>query len=164
MDDVEVVSIKKDIISIINSTIPSLPKGGLTTASRFYSLQGTQLPNQDLLVSGGYKGSLKWNDEYLRFSQDSNQWKKVGTMKKARLSHSSVLMNGCFYSCGGVVSTNNITSHHEVLNLDGRVGEKKELPIKLQYHTANKLNENPYMVLGGYNGNVKKIFLNRKNR
>ena len=150
MDDVEVVSIKKDSISIINSTIQSLPK-------RLTQLRGTQLPNHDLLVSGGcpFTGP-DCNDEYLRFSQDSNQWKKVGTMKKARRLHSSVLLNGCLYSTGGYDLSNKITSHHEILNLDGRVEEKKELPIQLWGHTANKLNENQYMVCGGWDKNVSK--------
>ena len=146
MDDIEVVSIKKDSISSINTTIPFLPKG----LSWF---RGTQLPNRDLLVTGGYTGSVTWpvrNDEYLRFSQKSNQWLKVGTMKMTRSSHSSVLLNGCLYSCGGVDSSDNVTFHHEVLNLHGRVEEKKELPIKLKLHTANKLNENQYMVIGGF--------------
>ena len=151
MDDVEVVSIKSDSISIINTTIPSLPKG-------LNNLRGTTLPDHDLLVSGGYliggNDDYLTFDEYLRFSQDSNQWKKVGTMKKARYAHSSVLLNGCLYSCGGVDSSDNETSHHEVLNLDGRVEEKKELPIKLKLHTANKLNENQYMVIGGLNSPI----------
>ena len=151
MNDVEVVSIKKDSISMINSTIPSLPK-------RLNSLRGTQLPNQDLLVSGGRTGYVM-NDEYLRFSQDSNQWKKVGTMKMARYAHSSVLLNGCLYSCGGYDSPGNTISHHEVLNLDGRVSEKKELPIALGNHTANKLNNYEYMVCGGWDAkNVSKKF------
>ena len=149
MDDVEVVSIKKDSISMINSTVPSLPKG-------LAGLRGTQLPNQDLLVSGGRTGDVM-NDEYLRFSQDSNQWKKVGTMKKARGLHSSVLLNGCVYSCGGVDSSGRAISHHEVLKLDGIVEKKKELPIELACHTANKLNNNQYMVCGGYDiANVSK--------
>ena len=149
LDDIEVVSIKKDSISIIKTTIPFLPKG-------LSWLRGTQLPNQDLLVTGGFTGSVL-NDEYLRFSQESNQWLKVGTMKVARSSHSSVLLNGCLYSCGGVDSSDNETSHHEVLNLDGRVEEKKELPIKLKHHTATKLNETQYMVCGGMVENVKKL-------
>ena len=145
------VSIKKDYSSFVNSTIPALPK-------RLAFLRGTQLPNQDLLVSGGATGSVS-NDEYLRFSQDSNQWKKVGTMKMARSSHSSVLLNKCLYSCGGVDSSDNETSHHEVLNLHGRVEEKKKLPIALGGHTANELNDNQYMVIGGYDStNVSKNF------
>ena len=144
------VSIKKDSISIIKTTIPFLPKG-------LSWLRGTQLPNQDLLVTGGYTGSVR-NDEYLRFSQESNQWLKVGTMKVARSSHSSVLLNGCLYSCGGFDSSDNETSHHEVLNLDGRVEEKKELPSAgLSSHTAHRLNENQYIVIGGYDcSNVSK--------
>ena len=146
-------SIKNDSLSIINSNIPSLPKG-------LGDLRGTQLPNHDLLVSGGYTGS-KWNDEYLRFSLSSNQWKKVGTMKIARKSHSSVLLNGCLYSCGGRDSSGKRTSHHEVLDLEGRVEEKKELPFALSRHSAHKLNENQYMVIGGWNdANVRKSFIN----
>ena len=80
-------------------------------------------------------------------------------MKEGRYAHSSVLLNGCLYSCGGVDSSNNQTSHHEVLNLDGRVEEKKELPIALWGHTANKLNDNQYIVIGGYDStNVSKNF------
>ena len=136
---------------MINATIPALPKG-------LHCLRGTQLPNQDLLVTAGNTRS-GCNDEYLRFSQDSNQWKNVGTMKMERYAHSSVLLNGCLYSCGGVDSSNNQTSHHEVLNLDGRVEEKKELPIALWGHTANKLNDNQYIVIGGYDStNVSKNF------
>ena len=144
------VSIKKDSISIINTTIPLLPK-------RLVHLQGTQLPNHDLLVSGGRSWSDR-NGEYLKFDQASNQWKKVGTMKKARYAHSSVLLNGCLYSCGGIDSSHYATSHHEVLNLDGGIEEKRELPIALRYHTANKLNENQYMVIGGLDKNASKIF------
>ena len=160
MHDIEVVSIKSDSISIINTTIPSLPKG-------LNSLRGTTLPDHDLLVSGGHliEGNEDYlrSDEYLRFSQDSKQWKKVGTMKMARLDHSSVLMNGGLYSVGGKASSWNGTSHHEVLNLDGwigwnflRVEEKKKLPIALSGHTANKLDENKYMVIGGLDRNVSK--------
>ena len=148
MDDVEVVSIKKDAISLINTTIPSLPKG-------LQNLRGTQLSNHDLLVSGGNIGYDRYhkNDEYLRFSYSSNQWKKVGTMKIARCSHSSVLLNECLYSCGGNESYKR-TTNHEVLHLDGRVEEKKQLPIALSNHTANKLNESQYMICGGEDNNV----------
>ena len=83
---------------------------------------------------------------------------KVGTMKKANHLHSSVLLNGCLYSCGSRFSSYKSTSHHEVLNLDGGIEEKRELPIALRYHTANKLNENQYMVIGGYEKYVSKIF------
>ena len=155
--DVEVVSIKKDSITLIDTTIPLLPKG-------LYKLGGTQLPNHDLLVSGGDTGYYGCDDEYLRFSQDSNQWKKVGTMKKVRRLHSSVLLKRCLYLCGGIDSSRKVTSHHEVLNLDGRVEEKKALPIALTNHTANKLNDNQYMVIGGNDKNVSRSFLNNKNR
>ena len=168
MHDIEVVSIKSDSISIINTTIPSLPKG-------LNSLRGTTLPDHDLLVSGGHliEGNEDYlrSDEYLRFSQDSKQWKKVGTMKMARLDHSSVLMNGGLYSVGGKASSWNGTSHHEVLNLGGwigwnflRVEEKKELPSKrLSSHTAHRLNENQYIVIGGYDcSNVSKKYDHEK--
>ena len=158
LDDIEVVSIKKDSISIINTTIPSLPKG-------LRMLRGTQLLNQDLLVLGGYDENDVENDEYLRFDQSSSQWKKIGTRKMATVSHSSVLLNGCLYSCGGYYPSDKITSHHEVLNLNGRVEEKKELPIALADHTANKLNEYQYMVIGGHDETyVSKEFWIIKNR
>ena len=137
----EVISIKKDSILLTNTFVPSLPK-------RLVGLRGTQLPNHDLLISGGDTDSGV-NDEYLRFNHASYQWKKVGTLKNARYSHSSVLLNGCLYSCGGFYSTSKATSHHEAFSLDGVVNEKRGLPIPLFNHTANKLNESQYMVIGG---------------
>ena len=85
-------------------------------------------------------------------------------MKKANHLHSSVLLNGCLYSCGSRFSSYKSTSHHEVLNLDGRVEEKKELPSKrLSSHTAHRLNENQYIVIGGYDcSNVSKKYDHEK--
>ena len=161
LDDVEVISIKKNSILRTNTFVPSLPK-------RLVGLRGTQLPNHDLLVSGGDTGTGV-NDEYLRFNHASSLWKKVGTMQNARYSHSSVLLNGCLYSCGGFYSPIKATSHHEAFSLDGGVNEKRELPIALSNHSANKLNESQYMVIGGsmYKGNnFKKVGkkYNHKNR
>ena len=55
IDDVEVISIKKDSISHINSTIPSLPKG-------LCDISGAQLPNDDLVVCGGRSRSGKGDE------------------------------------------------------------------------------------------------------
>ena len=77
MGDVEVISILKDSMSRINLGIPSLPK-------EFQRLGGAQLPNGNLLISGG--GSFPgWNDEYFYYKDGYNQWKKVGTMKGTRI-------------------------------------------------------------------------------
>ena len=142
---------KMDSVLLTTTTVvPLLPKG-------LVGLRGSQLPNHDLLVSGGDTGTVV-NDEYLRFNHASNQWKKVGTMQNARYSHSSVLLNGYLYSCGGFYSPRKATSHHEAFSSDGVVNEKRELPIELSNHTANKLNESQYMVIGGsmYKGNFFK--------
>ena len=152
LDDAEVVSMKMDSVLLTTTTVvPLLPKG-------LVGLRGSQLPNHDLLVSGGDTGTVV-NDEYLRFNHSSNQWKKVGTMQNARYSHSSVLLNGYLYSCGGFYSPRFASSHHEAFSLDGEVNEKRELPIALSNHTANKLNDSQYMVSGGsmYKMYFKKV-------
>ena len=98
------------------------------------------------------------------------QWKEVGKMKMSRFNHSSVLLNGCVFSCGGDRSYRlsvsgyyglppdepQKTSSHEVFSLDGIVKERKELPIALSHHTANKINETQYMICGGYGAKVSK--------
>ena len=154
-----------DSISLINTIIPPLPSESYGSfGCALQGMRGSRLPNNDLLVSGGFKmcGNSMFHkvrqDTYLVYNNSTNQWKEVGKMKMARCAHSSVLLNGCLYSSGGVVSSVEITSHHEVLNLDGRIEEKKELPIALSCHTANKLNEYQYMVIGGSDKDVSKKF------
>ena len=106
MKDVELISITKDSIFHHNSSIPSLPK-------EISALKGIQLSNGDFVVSRGYMtygGMMNnyrevCNDEYLHYKQGSNQWTKVGTMKMARLFHSSVWIDGRVMAVGGKDST-----------------------------------------------------------
>ena len=169
--DVEVISIKYDSMSLVNTTFRPLPM-------TLKGLRGTQLPNNDLLVSGGsimvidqhisYLTEVSGiSDTYLLYNHASKQWKEVGKMKMSRFNHSSVLLNGCVFSCGGDRSYSSRpdllrpdkhqkTSSHEVISLDGIVKERKELPIALSHHTANKINETEYMICGGYDANVSK--------
>ena len=150
-----------DSISRINTTIPNLPKKhGYQGALQ--DMRGTRLPNNDLLLSGGFRmcGNGMYTkvieDTYLLYSQSTNQWKEVGKMKMPRYDHSSVLLNGCVYSCGGYKRWMSHERHHEVFSLDGSVKDRKELPIALSGHTASRLNENQYMICGGVDENVSK--------
>ena len=144
------ISIQKDSISRINSSIPSLPKV-------LWGLRGTQLPNGDLLVCGGVTGM--GISEYRHYKEGSNQWTKVGTMKGARSLHSSVWIDGRLLVTGGVNSSNKKTSYHEEFSFDGGVKERKELPIALYSHTATIFGQNGMIVSGGFNErNVSKIF------
>ena len=63
-------------------------------------MRGTSLPNGDLIVCGGDTGPTL-SDEYLHYEDGSNHWTNVGTMKKARFSHSSVWIDGCLFTTGG---------------------------------------------------------------
>ena len=175
-------------MSLVNTTFPPLP-------TTFEGMRGSPLPNNNLLVSGGYIKTIDQEirdlvstfscqprrqmevfpkkcipDTYLLYNHASKQWKEVGKMKMARCNHSSVLLNGFVFSCGGdrsyrlsVSSCYGIPpdkpqkiSSHEVFSLDGIVKERKELPIALSYHTANKINETQYMICGGYGAKVSK--------
>ena len=146
------ISIEKDSISHINSSIPSLPK-------RLDGLRGTSLPNGDLVVCGGDTGS-GLSDEYLLYRDGSNHWTNVGTMKKARFSHSSVWIGSCLLTTGGWELLENVeydsddsgrtvwvmnfdeqlewqaTSHHEIFSIEGGVKERREMPIPVGGHTA----------------------------
>ena len=151
--NVEVISINKDSISHINSSIPSLPYEP-------YELSGAQLPNGDLLLSGGRTGSVHCN-EYLYYKQGSHKWTKIGSMKKARSEHSSVWMDGRLFTTGGKDYSWKSISHHEEFSFDGGVKERKEMPTALCGHTSTIFDENKIIVCGGYDGNdgvVSKIF------
>ena len=100
----------------MNSGIPSLPK-------ELKRLGGAQLPNGDLLISGGGTGA-GCNDEYLHYKDGSNQWKLVGTLKWARAGHSSVLIDGILLSTGGFDSSLNFVSNLEEFSI--KEGVKKE--------------------------------------
>ena len=115
MGDVEVISILKDSMSLINLGIPSLPKelqrlGG-----------GAQLINGDLLISGGGPFSI-WNDiphGYFRYKDGSNQWKIVGTMKRERFGHSSVLIDDNLLTTGGYDLHCESSANHEEFSIKG---------------------------------------------
>ena len=146
------LSIQTNSISQIDpanhSSITPLPKG-------LGWLRGTQLPSRDLLISDGCTGVLSSN-EYLLYERKAKKWKKVGTMKNARDAHSSVFLNGCLFTCGGVITSGFLispSSFHEGFT-EKFPRKKKELPIPLAYHTATNLNENQFLVVGGWDQNV----------
>ena len=146
------ISIHKDSISQINSSIPSLPK--IIWRS---GLVGTQLPNSDLVVCGRMTGLGL--GEYLHYKEGSNEWTKVGAMKGARLYHSSVWIDGRLLTTGGANTLNKKTSNHEEFSFGGGVKERKEMPIALYSHTATIFGRNKMIVSGGFNErNVRKIF------
>ena len=138
---IEVISIITDSIVLNDPVIPPLPKA-------LSALGGTQLPNGDLLLCGGVfyeeledplSGEIEdcrdCSDEYLLYKNVSIQWTKVGTMKKKRSCHSSVLIEGRLHTTGGFYNTK-ITSRHEQFSFDEGVKEMKEMPIPLDNHTA----------------------------
>ena len=150
LSDVEMISINKDSISHINSSIPSLPYEPKV-------LSGAQLPNGDLVLSGG----SGFCNEYLYYKEGSHKWTKIGSMKKARSEHSSVWMDGRLFTTGGRDYSWKSISHHEEFSFDGGVKERKEMPTALYGHTSTIFDENKIIVCGGYDGNdggVSKIF------
>ena len=152
MDDVEVISINKDSISHINSSIPSLPRGLL-------GLRGAQLPDGSLIINGGFmpEDAARTNDVYFQFKEGFNQWRKIGTMKKGRISHSSAWINGRLYTTGGRdLVENKVLSHLEEFSFDGDVKERTEMPRALYGHTATTFDHNKMIVIGGCS-NVSKI-------
>ena len=174
--DVEVISITKDSISHLNSSIPSLPK-------KLSALRGAQLSNGDLVLSGGCTMSRyedvdcdyingRWiqsrsywievevcNNEYHYYKQGSNQWTMVATMKNARRNHSSVWMDGCLLTTGGDYNDNRMTSsQHEEFLLNEGVNERKEMPIALKCHTAIKFGHQKMIVCGGKGESVSNPF------
>ena len=134
------ISILKDSMSRISLGIPSLPK-------EFHRLGGAQLPNGDLLISGGglFPG---WNDEYFHYKDGSNQWKKVGTMKGTRLGHSSVLINGDLLTTGGCDSSLSLSTI-EKFSINGGVKERMNMPIALQHHAAAVFGKDTILIIGG---------------
>ena len=141
------ISIDKESMSHINSSIPSLPKG-------WAGLSGTQIPNGDLLVCGGWTGSVASN-QYLYYKKGSNQWTKVGTMLMYKCDHSSVWIDGRLLTTGGRLSWS--LHHEEFTFLDG-VKEMKEMPVGLYGHTATIFDQHKIIVCGGHYGEVSNIF------
>ena len=128
-----------------------------------FGLQGAKLPNGDLLVCGGNNVLRRTSAEYMLFKQGSNQWKKVGTMKRARWLHSSVCFDGDLFTIGGKDSFNTrIISHHEQFSFEGGTKDKKELPIALYGHTATIFDYHKMLICGGRDDLVGKQFIGRK--
>ena len=140
-NEVGVISLRKNSLLLIKPEIPSLAK----PLCRF---GGAQLPNGDLLISGGYDEYGPYNDKYLRLKNGSKEWTQVGTMKMKRTEHSTVFVSGSMFSCGGLLDYN-VLSHHECFSLNEEVKELKALPIALQKHTATKISQNEIIVCGG---------------
>ena len=158
MKDVELISITEDSVSHLNSSIPSLPR-------EISALKGIHLSNGDFVVSGGYMtygGMMNnyrevCNDEYLHYKQGSNQWTKVGTMKIARRNHSSVWIDGCLLTTGGVLTDWEPIANHEEFSLHGGVKERKEMPIALFGHSSTVIDERKILVCGGHGYGVSRI-------
>ena len=151
------ISIIQDTISHINSPIPSLPK-------RLSHFSGAQLPHGNLVICGGrerfYDKHSDWlanyihySDEYLHCQVGSNQWTKVGTMKRNRAYHSSVLLDGCLITTGGSThpSTPSLKtlSNLEIFSRHREVLEMKEMPVALTSHTATIFGKNKILVCAG---------------
>ena len=157
LDDIEVISILKDSMSQINSDIPSIPKG-------LGGLSGTQLPNGDLIISGGcHNIETNYDDGYYHYKKGSDQWKKVGIMKMARVGHSSVSIDESLFTTGGSNSSNvsslNISylSNHEEFSIEGGLKDRKEMPIALSYHSATVVGKYTILICGGM-AKVSKTF------
>ena len=152
---IEVILIKDNSLFHVDTAIPSIPNG-------MFGLQGAKLPNGDLLVCGG-KNVLGTSDEYMLFKQGSNQWKKVGTMKRARWLHSSVCFDGDLYTIGGKDSFNTrIISHHEQFSFEGGAKDKKELPYALYGYTATIFDYHKMLICGGRDDLVGNQFISHK--
>ena len=154
---VEVISIIQDAISHIDSPIPSLPR-------HLSHLSGAQLQNGNLVICGGRKRFgdnytdsramyTQLSDEYLHYQVGSNQWTKVGTMKRNRAYHSSVLLDGCLITTGGSThpSTPSLKtlSNLEIFSRHREVLEMKEMPVALTSHTATIFGKNKILVCAG---------------
>ena len=142
------ISLNKDSISHVNSSIPSLPKG-------LNGLKGAQLPDGNLVISGGFNLHSGVSDEHLLYKVGLDQWRKVGTMKEARCWHSSVWIDGRLLTTGGwnpydAKNRLKITPHHEEFSFDGGVKERKEMPMSLDDHAATIFDRNKMIVTGGY--------------
>ena len=150
MSDVEVTSILKDLMLRINSSTPLLPKG-------LKRIRGAQLPDGDLLISGGSTGA-GCNDKYLHYKNGSNQWKLVGTMKWARAGHSSVLIDGNLLTTGGYDSSEKYVSKHEEFSIKGRVKQREMKSIELYSHAATLFDKHTILISGGTDKEVNKTY------
>ena len=123
-----------------------------------YGHTGTQLSNNDLLLCGGSTNRVESN-EYLFYKNGSKKWTKAGTMKRARNSHSSALIEDYLFTPGGWDWESGKTSYHEEFSIHGGVKEREKMPIGLRGHTATPFGNNKMMICGGRDENwVSKTF------
>ena len=154
LTDIEVISLVKNSVVLVNKDIPNLPKG-------LSGLRGTRLPTGDLLLCGGGKGPNESipSNEYLLLQDGSEQWKNVGTTKTAGIYRSSVFIDGCLYTSGGYENQpflHQLYKNHEEFSFERGVNEKKEMPIPLYGHTATIFGHGKILIAGGCNMNVSK--------
>ena len=149
MHNVEVISIVKGSVYHDHKTIPFLPKS-------LSGFGGTQLPNGDLLLCGGWSQSghrrISHNSEYLLYKRGSNKWTKVQNMFSERYFHASVFIDGYILTTGGLDSSRKPVLVHEQFSIEEGLEKKKELPIALKGHTATLLGQHKIIICGGMYG------------
>ena len=145
-EHIEEISIVNDSLFHVNTAVPSLPM-------KISGFRGAKLPSGDLLVCGG----MLYSSQYIVLKNGSNQWKKVGTMKRARSHHSSTYVNGNLFTVGGIAwPSYDKLSHHEQFSFERGTKDRKELPIGLYGHTATVFNDHKMLICGGYDNRVRK--------
>ena len=146
MHNVEVISIVKGTVYQTHKTIPLLPKS-------LSGFGGTQLPNGDLLLCGGWAQSggrrISHHSEYLLYKRGSNKWTKVQNMTSERYFHASVFIDGYILTTGGLDSSRKPVSVHEQFSIEEGLKKKKELPIALKGHTATLFGPHKIIICGG---------------
>ena len=70
-------------------------------------------------------------------------------MKVARYQHTSLFIDGCLLTAGGIDSFGDYTSHLEKFSFEGGVEQKKKMPIELKCHTATMFGNHKMLICGG---------------
>ena len=146
--DIEVLELRKKFVTRIGLKIPDLPLE--LHGFRFLAFDFA-ISNGKLLLCGGRQSTLTYNYQYLILKKGEQTWSSMGSMLKPRAFHSSIVLNGSIFSCGGI-EPHSISpfDHHEEFPLeDKNVRERKKLPSKLRFHSATEIDQNRYMVIGG---------------
>ena len=129
-------------------------------------LGGTQLPNGDLLVYGFSRFERRsYSIMFYHYQAESNKWRKIEPLwGVSRSGHSSVFIDGQMFSMGGDQTTNACyapedyrSTHHEAFSIEGRVKQRKKMPIGIAFHTATIFGENRMLISGGSIKQVSKI-------